>query len=347
MQREKERLHRYFQSKERTQKVLEDIEKRGKELLKKKEVKLAKIEEKQKKELKEYKHILVEKDFKRQQKMKVVEDKMKDLIMRSEEEYLEHLEQVRQKQEERDKRQKEWCELEYKRHNESMNRSMNNYQQAIKERQQLELVTERNLQDLQRRLSIGWNRSQVRKEELRQHAAETLNNFHSVLENHEKIELEMATERLSKFFDRRNKQLKHFQKWEKERAKSMENTKFKAESKLGAAKHLQQQALDELERLGENIQERFKEHAQRMEEFKQKRERDFLLKHEREQLRFEDQQSNLQRQKRQKEREKLQVIQKHMQIESKMQQFKETKAHLLEYHRVANELRLNSSVMSK
>jgi hypothetical protein len=93
----------------------------------------------------------------------------------------------------------------------------------------------------------------MRKEELRQHAAETLNNFGAVLENHEKIEMEMATERLAKFFERRNKQMKHFQKWEKERAKSMENTKFKAESKLGAAKHLQRQALDELERLGESI----------------------------------------------------------------------------------------------
>ena len=84
-----------------------------------------------------------------------------------------------------------------------------------------------------------------------------------------------------------------------------------------------------------------------MEEFKQKRERESMLKHEREQLRFEDQQLNLQRQKRQKEREKLQVIQKHIMIENKMQQYKETKANLLEYHRVANELRLNSSVMSK
>ena len=130
---------------------------------------------------------------------------------------------------------------------------MNNYQQAIKERQQLELVTERNLSDLQRRLSLGWNRSQLRKEELRQHAAETLGNFHLVLENHEKLEMDMATERLSKFFERRNKQQKHFQKWEKERAKSMENTKLKQESKLGAARHLQQQALDELERLGETI----------------------------------------------------------------------------------------------
>lgn len=121
---------------------------------------------------------------------------MKDMIKRSEEEYLEHLEKVKQRKEEKEKRQREWCELEYKRHNENMNRSMNNYQQAIKERQQLELVTERHLGELERRLSLGWNRSQLRKEELRSHAAETLHNFHAVLENHEKIEQEMATERL-------------------------------------------------------------------------------------------------------------------------------------------------------
>lgn len=52
MQREKERLHRYFQSKERTQKLLEDMEKHGKDLLKKKEAKLAKIREKKKLEFK-------------------------------------------------------------------------------------------------------------------------------------------------------------------------------------------------------------------------------------------------------------------------------------------------------
>lgn len=49
MQREKERLHRYFQSKERTKKQMEDLEKRGKDLLLKKQVKLAKIDDKIKK----------------------------------------------------------------------------------------------------------------------------------------------------------------------------------------------------------------------------------------------------------------------------------------------------------
>jgi hypothetical protein len=52
MQREKDRLNRYFQSKERTAKQMEDLEKRAQELLKKKASKLAKIEDKKKKEIK-------------------------------------------------------------------------------------------------------------------------------------------------------------------------------------------------------------------------------------------------------------------------------------------------------
>jgi hypothetical protein len=83
--------------------------------------------------------------------------------------------------------------------------------------------------------------------------------------------------------------MKHFQKWEKQRASSMEQKTLKSENKLGAVRQMQQCAMEELERLGESIQERFKEHHHRMEEYKQKREREFLLKHEREQLRFEDQ----------------------------------------------------------
>ena len=52
MQREKDRLNRYFQSKERTAKQMEDLEKRAQDLLKKKATKLAKIEDKKKKEIK-------------------------------------------------------------------------------------------------------------------------------------------------------------------------------------------------------------------------------------------------------------------------------------------------------
>ena len=49
-----------------------------------------------------------------------------------------------------------------------------------------------------------------------------------------------------------------------------------------------------------------------------------------------------------RDREKLQIIQKHLAIDEKMQRMKETKLHLLEYHRIANELRvqgLNNSAI--
>jgi hypothetical protein len=46
------------------------------------------------------------------------------------------------------------------------------------------------------------------------------------------------------------------------------------------------------------------------------------------------------RQKRQMERAKLKVIEKHMKMEMNLQKQKETRAHLIEYNRIANELRL-------
>ncbi len=55
MQREKERLHRFFASKERTQKQIEEMEKHGKDLLQKKEAKLAKIMKKKQQEQKDIK----------------------------------------------------------------------------------------------------------------------------------------------------------------------------------------------------------------------------------------------------------------------------------------------------
>ena len=47
--------------------------------MKKKELKLAKIEERAKKESKEHKTIVEEKDFKRHQKRKHVEDQLRDI----------------------------------------------------------------------------------------------------------------------------------------------------------------------------------------------------------------------------------------------------------------------------
>ncbi len=69
----------------------------------------------------------------------------------------------------------------------------------------------------------------------------------------------------------------------------MEDAKTKNESKLGQAHHKMNDAQEELERLGESINERFKEHQQRMQAFKERRERENALRHEKEHLRFEDQ----------------------------------------------------------
>lgn len=65
--------------------------------------------------------------------------------------------------------------------------------------------------------------------------------------------------------------------------------KEKRHEKVGHAKTSMNDANYELSRLGETIEAKFKEHNQRMVEFKQKRDRDNMLRHEKEHLRFEDQ----------------------------------------------------------
>jgi len=47
-----------------------------------------------------------------------------------------------------------------------------------------------------------------------------------------------------------------------------------------------------------------------MEEFRQKRDRENMIRHEKEHLKFEDQQRNIIRQKKQQEREKIKIIEK-------------------------------------
>ena len=69
---------------------MEDLEKRGKDLLLKKQVKLAKIDDKIKKQMKEFKREMQEKDFNRSQKKKHVEENLNDLTLHSEEVYKEH-----------------------------------------------------------------------------------------------------------------------------------------------------------------------------------------------------------------------------------------------------------------
>lgn len=53
---------------------------------------------------------------------------MKDITREGEEKYREHLEEIKAMHREKAKKQKEMCELEYKRHSEHLNKSMNNYQ---------------------------------------------------------------------------------------------------------------------------------------------------------------------------------------------------------------------------
>ena len=80
----------------------------------------------------------------------------------------------------------------------------------------------------------------------------------------------------------------YFNKWEKKRAESFEAKKEKHESKLGDAHNKMGDAAEELRRLGETIEAKFKDHNARMEEFRQKRDRENMIRHEKEHLKFED-----------------------------------------------------------
>ena len=180
----------------------------------------------------------------------------------------------------------------------------------------------------------------MRKEELRQHAAGMLHNFDTVLDHHDRLEEHEENLRLKSYLDRETKKLKQYNQWKKKREALLESIREKNSTKLGAAKQNFDGANEELQRLGEEIEEKFKEHAQRMEEFKKKRDLENQKRHEKEHLRAEDQQRNIIRHKRQREKEKLMVVMKHMEMEEKMQKLKEAKAHMIEYHRLANEVRL-------
>lgn len=112
------------------------------------------------------------------------------------------------------------------------------------------------------------------------------------------------------YVNRKKKKLAFLQKWEKNRAASFEAIREKHESKLGDARNKAGDAAEELRKLGETIEAKFKDHHARMEEFKQKRDRENMIRHEKEHLKFEDQQRNIVRQKKQQEREKLKIIEK-------------------------------------
>ncbi len=58
-----------------------------------------------------------------------------------------------------------------------MAKSMGKQEAKYLEQVEAEVVTQRNLQELQARIEIGWTRSQMKKEEMKYQAQETLSNF--------------------------------------------------------------------------------------------------------------------------------------------------------------------------
>lgn len=91
--------------------------------------------------------------------------------------YYKHLDEVKSWNEQKMKRQREACEVSYRRHQENMAKSMGKQEAKYLEQVEAEVMTQRNLQELQARIEIGWTRSQMRKEEMKFHAQETLCNF--------------------------------------------------------------------------------------------------------------------------------------------------------------------------
>ena len=130
-------------------------------------------------------------------------------INQSEETYKVELEQVKAMRLQKLRKQKEQSELEYRRHTESISKSHTNQQARLKEQLEVEVITDRNLEQLQQRLNGGWLRSQQKKDEMKLIATQTLINFDSVLTTHERRDADATNERLLKYLERRKKQLNH------------------------------------------------------------------------------------------------------------------------------------------
>jgi hypothetical protein len=65
-----------------------------------------------------------------------------------------------------------------------------------------------------------------------------------------------------------------------------------------------------------------------------------LMKHELHNLKVVDTQKNQERLKWQSDQKKLKVLEKHIRIENKIDHIKQGRAHMQEYSRIANELRI-------
>ncbi len=93
------------------------------------------------------------------------------------------MEEIKRKQEERIKREREQCEQEYRRYNEQFLKSLGNYEHYLREKQKQDMITSMNLDILERRLSDGYTRHVIRKEQVRMSAQETLNKLEKAIVN--------------------------------------------------------------------------------------------------------------------------------------------------------------------
>jgi hypothetical protein len=129
------------------------MEKHGKELLKKKEAKFAKIMAKKKQEYKDIKEKAELHDEKLRQRKKQLAELAAEHVREGEELFLKHLEEIKLMNEEKLRKQREACDIDYKRNVEQYQRSMNKQEAKMKESMEIEVTTMRNLQELEKRLT--------------------------------------------------------------------------------------------------------------------------------------------------------------------------------------------------
>jgi hypothetical protein len=79
------------------------------------------------------------------------------------------------------------------------------------------LITSLNLDHLEKRLNEGYSRHVIRKEKVRQSAAETISKLEKAQVTQKEHEKEIENERLMKYMERRQAYLTKIKKWEKER----------------------------------------------------------------------------------------------------------------------------------
>ena len=82
-------------------------------------------------------------------------------------------------------------------------KSLGNYEHYLREKQKQDMITSMNLDILERRLSDGYTRHVIRKEQVRMSAQETLNKLEKAIVNQKEHEKEVENERLMKFLQRR------------------------------------------------------------------------------------------------------------------------------------------------